>query len=289
MNRRLEEALRAAGIAPRHTNPGNQRLPHEGCSKRANASLTIHPDGSGCFQCFKCGVSGGSCADPWGNRYDVADARQTYSKSALRSAAIRQRINEQQAEKDARHAEAAQEAVRIWTSSQYAPPAHPYAVRKKLDVAGLKYAERFMSLRCALLVRMLDQHGSVVNLQGIDPHGEKRFLRGARVRGVFSLIGIWRKDFPPARIAIAEGYATAAAFVKLHPEFRGVAAMSAQNLLATAQIMRDKFPHVPITIAADRDLTGAREAGSAAMEVQADIIFPDHGKDFVDDLEVSHG
>jgi hypothetical protein len=79
--------------------------------------------------------------------------------------------------------EAAIEAAEIWARATHASHLHPYAQKKRLNAAVLKQSGD------KLLIPMFDGAGKLWNLQRIAPDGTKRFLRGGRTEGLFTIIG----------------------------------------------------------------------------------------------------
>jgi putative DNA primase/helicase len=165
-----------------------------------------------------------------------------------------------------------------------------------LDARALRFLERFQDLRHALLIPMRDRDGVICNLQGIDGDGQKRFVTGATTKGAFAVLNSpvlrWERGIAAERIAIGEGFASVAAFVQLHPEFLGIAAMSCRNLPAIAEYFREKFPLAELVIAADQDAAGIGAAADARDRTGAELRFPgrDGCKDWADvlALECAH-
>jgi phage/plasmid primase-like uncharacterized protein len=264
-------ALRARGISPKHFGMGTQRLACPECARlkyrpRDDAlALTIEGDGHAVWFCHRCGLRGSTRG---------TDGRDRYARSAniIRLTDARISAERERQERKARH-------------SVTAPHNHPYLARKRLPPAGLRYMPRFQSIERALLVALRDESGEIVNLQGINPEGEKRFLAGAQTRGAFALIGNWHAESPPARVAVGEGWATAAAFCAMYTAFLGVAAMSAANLPTVARGLRSRFPGAELVVLGDADAVGMRAAGEAAYLARAEIrapAFMPEGSDWAD-------
>ena len=115
----------------------------------------------------------------------------------------------------------------------------------------------------------------LTTLQFIDADGAKRFLTGGRIKACWFAIGEYRPGEP---IAIAEGFATAAA---LHQETGALvlAAFSAGNLLPVARRVRDQYPDAQIIIAGDNDAwtpgnPGRTKAIEAARAVRGRVLIP---------------
>jgi putative DNA primase/helicase len=90
-------------------------------------------------------------------------------------------------------------AARLWAQAA-APAEHPYLAKKRLPGIGIR------QLDCTLLVPLRDEQGELWNVQRIRADGEKRFLRGGRVRGLSCALGD-----PTDEVIICEGWATGAA------------------------------------------------------------------------------
>ncbi len=109
--------------------------------------------------------------------------------------------------------------------------------------------------------------------------GAKRFLRKARVDGLFTSFGTIEGDAPI--VCLVEGFATAATIHEVtgRPTF---AAMSASNLPLAAKRIRQLFPGVQMIVCADDDQckdglpnVGVQKAGEAARAVNGVVAQPD--------------
>jgi putative DNA primase/helicase len=256
------DALRDAGIKPRHTRLGTQRLPCPKCAAEKHRpdddalALTIE-DGAAIWYCHRCHWSG-----------STRGKQETAPHAA----------NVTRLDRTGAETRAARKARLIWDAARLAD-VHPYLARKGIAGYGLRRIARFAysvanMMENALIVPMRDASGEIVNLQGIGPDGTKRFLAGALTRGAFCCVGEWRRGATPERIAIGEGWATVAAFCLLYPAFRGIAALSSANLPRVARIVREKFGNTEIIICGDADVAGMQAAGEAAASVHAEIRAP---------------
>ncbi|RAO75794.1 toprim domain-containing protein [Dyella jiangningensis] len=172
---------------------------------------------------------------------------------------------------------AKREANAQWQESLPANEHHPYLQRKGITPAGARE-------RCGfLLVPLRDDKGRICNLQRIRADGQKRFLRGGRVQGLYACLGGPVAD----HIIVCEGWATGKS---LH-DATGLPvaiAFSAGNLVAISQTMRGKYPTARITVAADNDLKpdgsnpGLRAATAAARAVDGYVAVPPIAGDFND-------
>ena len=124
-------------------------------------------------------------------------------------------------------------------------------------------------------------------MQSITGDGEKRFMRGARKRGLYHAIG----PQVAGVLCIAEGFATGASIHEAtgHPV---AVAFDCGNLLPVARTLRGKYPQARILICADNDTaTAARtgrnpgiEAATEAAQAVGGVVappsdFPATGKD----------
>lgn len=175
------------------------------------------------------------------------------------------------AEEQARNREAAAErAKRYWDSARPASRHHPYLVEKMLPAYHLRQSRR------GWLVVPLYAEGELVNLQWITPNGRKRFLKGGRVTGAYSLIG---DLIPGGRLFVCEGWATGATLHRLTSE-PVACAMNAGNLEAVALTMKRALNgSLDLVIAGDDDRhtegnPGRKMANDAAVAAGALVLYP---------------
>ncbi|MDR5873797.1 toprim domain-containing protein [Vreelandella gomseomensis] len=190
-----------------------------------------------------------------------------------------QRRKQAETARIAAQARAAQAAQRLWHTAAPANPAHPYLVDK-----GVKPHHLRQSAQGQLLVPLYAD-GQLVNLQCIDPQGQKRFLKGGRVRGAYAPLG---KVQAGRQLFICEGWATGAT-LHAHTGEPVACAMNAGNLAAVAETLRDRYHTLDMVIAGDDDrLTpgnpGRTAANAAALSVGALVLFPTWPPDAPDSL-----
>lgn len=148
------------------------------------------------------------------------------------------------------HEVAQQDAIGIWQSSPPASPHHPYLLAKKIAAGELRQQGD------TLLVPMFDVEGRLWNLQRIKPDGEKRFLFGGRIDGLFCIIG----SFMGAKeAAIGEGYATMAS-VHRAADIPCIVAFNTANLPKVARLWANLRHDLSFIIAADDDEATAQKA-----------------------------
>lgn len=176
----------------------------------------------------------------------------------------------------ARQAAAVQSANSQWNGSRPASEFHPYLMRKRIEPEGLRESGG------SLLVPMRDSTGKLHNLQRIRADGEKRFLRGGRVSGLYASIGRMGDH-----VLVSEGWATGKT-LHTHTGLAVAVAFSAGNLVAVAEVIRAKYPAARITICGDNDEkpdginTGVKAATAAAAAVRGYLAIPPIPGDFND-------
>lgn len=121
-----------------------------------------------------------------------------YERQAARNAVERAQ-RQRERELAERHEDAQATAHRLWAMSGAALESHPYLMKKMLPGVGIRQLDE------TLLVPMVDERGDLWNLQRIRPDGDKRFLKGGRVKGLSCRIGE-----PTDDVIVAEGWATSA-------------------------------------------------------------------------------
>jgi putative DNA primase/helicase len=133
------------------------------------------------------------------------------------------------AERQAKHSNAAMRAAAIWRNAQPAKDDHPYLVRKGIKAHGAR-------LYKGALVIPMREGTALHSLQFIGEDGTKRFLTNGRIKGCYFSIGS-TKDKPA--ICIAEGFATGATIHEA-TGYPVAVAFNAGNLEAVAMAMRAK-------------------------------------------------
>ena len=200
----------------------------------------------------------------------------TPSERERQRIAVEQAKASRAAEIRKRQADAAREANRQWETANPPSAHHPYLERKGIEARGLRERSGF------LLVPLRDSNGKIHNVQRIRTDGQKRFLRGGRVSGLYASIGAVTDH-----VLICEGWATGKTLHE-HTCLPVAVAFSAGNLLAVAQALRSKYPSVRITVCADNDAKpdgtnpGVLAATSAASAVSGFLAIPPASGDFND-------
>lgn len=246
----------------------------------------LYADGvpAGVFGCWRTGLVQAWCAK--------ADNALTPAERE----AMRQRVREAKAQRDAEHQQrqrmAQGAALARWTSAYALPDTlPPYLKAKGVQGFGLRIeGEPGFGYRAGaglLLVPMRDTAGTLHSLQTIAPDGSKRFMTGGRVQGCYHAIGK-----PGHALVVAEGFATAAS-IHMATGLAVATAFSASNITSVARALRQKHPGLPLVLAADDDyategnpgLTVARHAALAVGGIVAVPQFParrDGATDFND-------
>jgi hypothetical protein len=192
------------------------------------------------------------------------------------------------------HEQVALRAAEILQAGHYVGGAHPYLKRKGVSTHGLKADD---SNR--LIIPMYGADGKLWNVQTIAHNGDKRFLRGGRVKGCFFMLGSGNSSAFD-QIVIAEGFATAASIRQAVNTVPVAIAFNRGNLEPVARALRAACPEACIVIASDDDYAtagnpGLTDARAAAELIGAAVAVPEfpanggsRGTDF-NDLHVGHG
>lgn len=150
---------------------------------------------------------------------------------------------------------------------------HEYLSKKQLDSS---YNAVFEPKTGALLIPMWISGVGLVNLQQIFSSGKKRFLKGARLKRAYSVIGDLRNA---KRVLICEGWATGASLFELYG-YPVIIAFNAGNLMPVGEDLRSRYVKQNIVIAGDDDRLNAINIGrkktiEAAEAIGADVAFPE--------------
>ena len=208
------------------------------------------------------------------------------------------RQEEERAQQDAAHAQAAIDAAELWDSASPTGES-PYLTRKGVQPYGVRFGAGGW-----LLVPVLDATGRLWNVQRIAPDKpasgpDKLFLKGGRKSGLWHVcgdaVGAFADDVRgPAVVLIAEGYATAASLHEAtgHPV---AVAFDAGNLGPVSKALRNQYPAALLVLCGDDDAQtfaqsgnnpGRDKATAAARAVRGLAVFPENlpegGTDFND-------
>lgn len=156
----------------------------------------------------------------------------------------------------------------------------PYMKSKGIQVHSGVYTDNDKKLTC---IPAMDIEGTLWTIQYVAEDGTKRFAKDSRKEGCFHVLGGMDKLSNTAVIVIAEGYATAATIKEATELPAVVCAFDSGNLKAVAQALHEKYPHIPIMIAADDDKhvklsqgvnPGKEKALEAAAAVNGFVVIP---------------
>jgi len=258
-------ALRLDGVLQRFDCTGDRR------GKR-NAWCVVFGDGPRPVLVFGHWARGIHATKALGSSAPLSPAEREKQRNAIAHASAAREAQKQRAHMRARH-----QATQIWLHAKPASPLHPYLTRKGIPATGCRESGG------RLLVPLRDQQGNVWNVQKIRADGQKRFLLGGRVQGLYASIGGPVGD----HLLICEGWATGQS---LHAAtgLPVAVAFSAGNLMAIAKTMRAKYRRVRITVAADNDVKpdgtnpGLDAARAAAAAVNGYLAVPPIPCDFND-------
>ncbi|WP_241623236.1 toprim domain-containing protein, partial [Rosenbergiella australiborealis] len=145
----------------------------------------------------------------------------------------------------------------------------------------------------SILLPLTDGDANLVAAQTIPVMGIKKHLAGSAKQGSYHAVNA---PDDVQTVILAEGYATALSVSLMRPDALTVAAIDAGNLTPVAEVMRFKYPHAQIIIAADNDHhddepnTGELAAIKAAKAVSGWLTMPqgDHKADW-DDYRQQYG
>lgn len=268
------DAIREAGLTPpEHIEPGRiHRFPGRGkLNGNKSARCKLFADGQGgWWQDYSSGAKG-----TWQAGREHTDTEKREFNQ--RVAAERERQEAQEAEEKDRQKE---NALKRWQQASTVS-AHSYLKAKGVKAHGLRTSGR------NLLIPLRDITGTFQGLQWIGEKGHKGFTEGTTLQGSCFPIGK-----PDGRMYICEGYATGASIQEVTGHAVAVA-FNAGNLKAVAGGLRDKYPSISITIAADNDQwtegnPGVSFAKEAAEAVGGQVVIPrfkdttNHPTDFND-------
>jgi len=225
-----------------------------------NGWYVLHLDGiaSGCFGSWKLGTT-----HKWSSRMPA---------NLVEAQLIAQRIEHarrrREAELHQRQQTAIEHARDLLSDSSPADPYHPYLFAKGCHPHGLRQ-------RGDLLLVLMYHNGQLVNLQRIAPNGSKWFLFGGRVKGCYALIGHPKTGQP---LQICEGWVTGATLYELTGH-AVACAMTANNLLAVGEHLRQRYPNFELIIAGDDDRQiegnpGRTIATRASIALDCGLVFP---------------
>lgn len=169
---------------------------------------------------------------------------------------------------------AKQESITLWEGAANATDKHKYIQEKKIKPLNIRLVNE------VLLVPIYDK-GELCNLQRIFPDGQKRFMKGGKVKGCYGYVG---EDSDV--IYIAEGYSTAVS-IHLATGCKCYIAFNAGNLYEVCATVTAMHEGKRVIICADNDKdnkvnVGLNKAMQAGEALNLEVLAPEHGTDFND-------
>lgn len=267
----FEAAMSASGLVPRIITPDGKwrRCATTDKPKKRNGAYILYPDGRGYWRNWATDGELNSWRDDGVNHAKPIDfaaiERQRSAERQARIAAIR----------------GAREA---WAKAGPLRGLHPYLEKKGLSALGCAGLRQSGDL----LVIPVHFGDRITSLQTISPDGEKRFWKGAPVKGGSYVL---RRE-KSALTAICEGFATGLAVYQSVKHATVVIAFDAGNLVHVVDRLR---PVGSVVICADDDHgtqakrgfnPGKEKAQSAADLIGAGVAWPVgiEGTDWADAL-----
>ena len=266
----------------------------EGKNGKGDGAYCLHIDDSipaGWFQNHKDGVG----VHRWHAR---TGQKLTDAEVAAHRAKVRAQQAQREAELEKEHVRMAARATALVENNRDADDLHPYFVRKKIKAPrGIKHSATPVAISPwrnsapdVVIVPACDIDGTLWNVQVIDAHGRKDFLKGCRKAGCFFVIGKTGAVFTTAGLnpnglnLIVEGLATGATCFEAM-DVPVIVAFDAGNLLPVALALRDRYPNARFIVCGDDDwqtkdgsgkLTnpGKSYAMKAARAIGAELAFP---------------
>lgn len=215
-------------------------------------------------------------------KWKAADDRPALSPAerAALQREWREAKERREAEQSNNERQAALAAADLWQRASAATSDHPYVQRKQINPEPLRM------LGEELLVPMTDNTGLLWNLQRIKPDGEKRFLKGGRINGLFAIVGKFSPETEEA--VICEGYATGDT-VHRATRLPVIVTFNTSNMAKVARLFAERRPDLNYTVFADDDEATARRemerrgiyknpgietAEAVAAEIGANVAYP---------------
>ena len=200
-------------------------------------------------------------------------------KLALKSQALQNQRNRELEIEELQRSTAVMLKQKLSLMNEITEPT-PYLKAKGIQVHSGVYTDETNNLTC---IPATDTEGTIWTVQYIADDGTKRFAKNSRKEGCFHVLGGLDKLADAPVIVIAEGYATAATIKEATELPAVVSAFDSGNLKSVTKALHEKYPHIPMMIAADDDkhleLTkdinpGKEKAMEAAKAVNGLIILP---------------
>ena len=210
-------------------------------------------------------------------KYRFKESERNYSKKELQEMETRQREEEERSQRErAELQEKISERVqKDWATLTNEPPESLYLSKKGLGPIPGTRSKPNPSGEPQIIIPMKDLHGKIWGVQKILPSGDKAFVDGQKVEGLFFQLGVLHPKKP---IYICEGVATGASL------FEGgagcvLAAFNALNMGFVGRLIRRAYKDAPLVFCGDNDIyseknVGKRAAYKAAFDQKGTVFLP---------------
>lgn len=190
--------------------------------------------------------------------------------------------------------EAAREANAIWNAGMDVRD-FSYLTDKKLNGSARISQSSTEYHNGWMMLPLYNEDNQIVSLQFVSETGQKYFLSDGRIQGCYNLI-----NGETDEIYIAEGYATGMTVTMATGKSCAVA-WNANNLMAVAENIRNKYPNSVLVIAGDNDHetkiegslvnVGFNKATMVAKTLGLNAVFPvcEAGESDFNDVHISKG
>jgi len=284
MSAGFEAALLAHGLLPgRIVADGKwRRCATRAKPKRRNGAYVLRMDGSGRYVGWYMDWANDSGPMAW-------NAPHAPRQQAREAQALRQHLDAQDEQQRQRQWQAILAAQAFWAAAHGMRGLHPYLAAKGLSAAGCQHLRQSGD---RLLVPVM-RGNRLISVQSIAPDGQKRFFKGAPVRGGYCVL-----ERPRAALTcICEGLATGLAVYQSAAHARVIVAFNAGNLAPAARVLQERgLLRGKALVCADNDHAtqkrtgrnpGLEKAQEAARLLGAGLAFPAdiQGSDWADALQ----
>jgi putative DNA primase/helicase len=187
----------------------------------------------------------------------------TIAEQMTHSRRMAELSDKREAERKGNNEIAADVCGKIWTRAGLASDDHPYLKRKSVKAHGLR-----ITGDGRLIAPLYGEEGELRTVQYIDHDGEKKYHSKGGTKRLFNVLGDIENE-----CFIAEGYATGATIYEVTGK-PVIIAYSAFNIVNVAEIFRNKYPTLSMTIVADLDDSGTGQsyADQAAAKYGCRVI-----------------
>ncbi|ABM04209.1 conserved hypothetical protein [Psychromonas ingrahamii 37] len=219
----------------------------------------------------------------WSSGERVIFKPSGYQVTLADRAIIKDQIAAKNYQKKQQQQKAAQQAKQRYNKAE---PVKNHAYLEHKSVKTMPFLKTEGNLLLVPLIDLSEKKPKICNLQTIDQHGSKRFMKEGRVKGLCWSIGLleWCGE---GKLYLCEGMVTAIS-IQQHTKSPTVAALTSGNLMPVAIILKKRYPNVQLVIAGDDDWlteqkrginTGKIKATEVAVSLDAAISFPPFSND----------